>query len=124
MKPKFKLGDKVKFSRVATREMTLLAAENDPNPWYDVKWEPAVPHKRKINKSFPNGYTVPVVGEQQGIYVGTRTKQNGLVIATDPLGDLQRTHIFKRLASVPRGLVVTDVRKQPILVLIEDLEHV
>ena len=32
MKPKFKLGDKVKFTRVARRNVTLLAAENDPTP--------------------------------------------------------------------------------------------
>ena len=121
MKPKFKLGDRVKFTRVAQRNMTLLAAENDPKPWWDVKWEPAIPHKRKINTSHPNGYVV--VGEQQGIYVGTRVKQNGLLI-TNHTEDGRPHMRFKRLASVPCGLVVTDARKSPILVLIEDLEHV
>ena len=120
-KPKFKLGARVKFTRVAQKNMTLLAAENDPKPWWDVKWEPAVPHKRKINTSHPNGYVV--VGEQQGIYVGTRAKQNGLLVSTE-YENLRLVYRFKRLSSVPCGLVVTDARKQPILVLIEDLEHV
>jgi hypothetical protein len=122
MKPKFKLGDRVKFTRVAQRNTTLLAAENDPKPWYDVKWVSVVPYRVVI--THPRGYGTIPIDEQQGIYAGTRTKQNGLIIATDPLGDLRRTHIFKRLASVPCGLVVTDARKSPILVLMEDLEHV
>jgi hypothetical protein len=127
----------VKFTRVAQRNMTLLAAENDPKPWWDVKWEPAIP--RRITTVPPadlqnpaasqmvyvrNGHWSVICGEQQGIYIGTRTKQNGLIFVTDPLEDLRRTHRFKRLASVPCGLVVTDARKNPILVLIEDLEHV
>ncbi len=141
MKPKFKLGDKVKFTRVAQRNMTLLAAENDPKPWWDVKWEPAIP--RRITTVPPadlqnpavsqmvyvcNGHWSVACGEQQGIYVGTRIKQNGILAATvvnDTGADmLRRGYRFKRLASVPCGLVVTDVRKSPILVLMEDLEHV
>lgn len=137
MKPKFKLGDKVKFSRVAYREMTLLAAENDPKPWYDVKWvsqeairitknvsqevlDPAVAYIQYVD----GGRWRTITGEQQGVYVGTRTKQSGLIVTTDPLEDLRQTTRFKRLGSVPCGLVVTDVRKNPILVLIKDLEHV
>jgi hypothetical protein len=54
------------------------------------------------------------------IYVGTRIKQNGLLITNHT----ENGRSFMRLASVPCGLVVTDARKQPILVLIEDLEHV
>jgi hypothetical protein len=130
-KPKFKLGDKVKFTRVAQRNMTLLAAENDPKPWWDVKWEPAIP--RRITTVPPadlpqtvcvcNGHWSVACGEQHGIYVGTRVKQNGLLIANHT--EDGRPHMrFKRLASVPCGLVVTDARKSPILVLIEDLEHV
>ena len=140
-KPKFKLGDKVKFTRVAQRNMTLLAAENDPKPWWDVKWEPAVPTKivlippheliilppPSVDYLGRNFWRFPR-GEQKGIYIGTRTKQNGILAATvvnDTGADmLRRGYRFKRLASVPCGLVVTDVRKSPILVLIEDLEHV
>jgi hypothetical protein len=136
MKPKFKLGDRVKFTRVAQRNMTLLAAENDPKPWWDVKWEPAIP--RRITTVPPadlqnpaasqmvyvrNGQWSVACGEQHGIYVGTRTKQNGLLVTQCP----EEGHTFlafKRLASVPCGLVVTDARKSPILVLIEDLENV
>jgi hypothetical protein len=122
-KPKFKLGDKVKFTRVAQRNMMLLAAENDPKPWWDVKWEPAIPRRTVFTQRPPRGYEITPVGEQQGIYVGTRTKQNGLLIAN--YTEDGRPHMrFKRLASVPCGLVVTDVRKSPILVLIADLEHV
>jgi hypothetical protein len=136
-KPKFKLGDRVKFTRVAQRNMTMLAAENDPKPWWDVKWEPAVP--RRITTVPPadlqnpaasqmvyarNGHWSVACGEQHGIYVGTRTKQNGLLVSTDGYENRRRVYRFKRLASVPCGLVVTDVRKSPILVLIEDLEHV
>jgi hypothetical protein len=116
-KPKFKLGDKVKFSRVAHREMTLLAAENDPKPWYDVKWVGVEPKRTIISPVMPSRRAVVPIGEQQGIYVGTRTKQNGLLINNCVMR-------FKRIGSVPCGLVVTDVRANPILVLIEDLEHV
>ena len=141
MKPKFKLGDKVKFTRVAQRNMTLLAAENDPKPWWDVKWEPVVPAKivrfppQELISLPPPGvdylgrnfWRFPR-GEQQGIYISTRTKQNGILAATvvnDTGADmLRRGYRFKRLASVPCGLVVTDARKSPILVLMEDLEHV
>jgi hypothetical protein len=135
-KPKFKLGDKVKFTRVVQRNMTLLATENDPKPWWDVKWEPAVP--RRVTTVPPadlqnpaasqmvyirNGHWSVACGEQQGTYVGTRTKQNGIL--TTLFTEDGRPHMrFKRLASVPCGLVVTDARKQPILVLMEDLEHV
>lgn len=134
-KPKFKLGDKVRFSRVAYREMTLLAAENDPKPWYDVKWVSREPKKlttATIDSSFLQDgiwigprieWVMQPLAEQQGIYVGTRTKQNGLL--TISYTEEGRTvNRFKRLFSVPCGLVVTDVRKNPILVLIEDLEHV
>jgi hypothetical protein len=132
MKPKFKLGDKVKFTRVAQRNMTLLAAKDDPKPWWDVKWEPAIP--RRITTVPPadlpsqmgyvcNGHWSVACGEQQGIYVGTRTKQNGIL--TTLFTEDGRPHMrFKRLVSVPCGLVVTDVRKSSILVLMEDLEHV
>ena len=124
MKPKFKLGDKVKFSRVARREMTLLAAENDPKPWWDVKWEPAVPMRIIISPVISSRRAVVPIGEQEGIYVGTRTKQNGILAYDNSPDELRRKALFKRLASVPCGLVVTDARKSPILVLIEDLEHV
>jgi hypothetical protein len=135
-KPKFKLGDRVKFTHVAQRNMTLLAAENDPKPWWDVKWEPAIP--RRVTTVPPadlqnpaasqmvyirNGHWSVACGEQQGIYVGTRIKQNGLLI-TNHTEDGRAYMRFKRLASVPCGLVVTDARKSPILVLMEDLEHV
>jgi hypothetical protein len=124
-KPKFKLGDRVKFTRVAQRNMTLLAAENDPKPWWDVKWEPAVPHKIVRLGVEGSGYWRSVgVGEQQGIYIGTRTKLNGILAYDNSPDELRRKALFKRLASVPCGLVVTDARKSPILVLIEDLEHV
>jgi hypothetical protein len=140
-KPKFKLGDKVKFSRVAYREMTLLAAENDPKPWYDAKWVSRETRRTTRTsppdaQSAPGGYLYYVghdirgtrwsvaVGVQEGIYIGTRTKQNGILICgnrTD--AELRRAALFVRLGSVPCGLVITDVRKSPILVLIEDLEH-
>ena len=123
MKPKFKLGDKVKFSRVAQRNMTLLAADNDPKSWWDVKWEPAVPMRTIISPVISSRRAVVPIGEQEGIYIGTRTKQNGLLITNH--AEDGRPHMrFKRLASVPCGLVVTDARKSPLLVLIEDLEHV
>jgi len=136
MKPKFKLGDRVKFTRVAQRNMTLLVAENDPKPWWDVKWEPAVPTKivlilphelislppPSVDYMGRNFWRTPR-GEQHGIYVGTRTKQNGILI-TSHIEEGRAYVRFKRLSSVPCGLVVTDVRKSPILVLIEDLEHV
>jgi hypothetical protein len=125
MKPKFKLGDKVKFSRVAYREMTLLAAENDPKPWYDAKWVGVEPKRTIVSPVIPSRRAVVPIGEQEGIYVGTRTKKNGiLVYDNSPDEELRWQAKFKRLSSVPCGLVVTDVRKNPILVLIEDLEHV
>jgi hypothetical protein len=139
MKPKFKLGDRVKFTRVAQRNMTLLAAENDPKPWYDVKWvsrearcrvrnipqeSQALQALEMIYLQRANGGSWSVIaGVQEGIYIGTRTKQNGLLI-TNHTEDGRPHMRFKRLASVPCGLVVTDARKSPRLVLIEDLEHV
>ena len=124
MKPKFKLGDKVKFSRVAYREMTLLAAENDPEPWYDVKWVGMEPKRTIISPVIPSRRAVVSIGKQEGIYVGTRTKQNGILVYDNSPDELRRKALFKRISPARCGLVVTDVRKNPILVLIEDLEHV
>lgn len=133
-KPKFKLGDRVKFTRVASRQLTMLAADNDPKPWWDVQWAGVEPRRVTTIVPPPNVNTVCLIGgaptkwrvscgEQQGIYVGTRTKQNGILIANHT-EDGRAYKRFKRFGSAPCGLVVTDVRKNPILVLMEDLEHV